>query len=105
MIGLSITDANISAMDFLMGDLEIPDQDQDFFSVLVTRETGSDWYVVEIGVEGLPDKWVLQVFDTGLCDPCYTFISPMPKGEDADLEEFPERIAEVIAMERVGAGT
>ena len=104
MIGLSVADANISAMDFLMNDLAIPEVDQDFFSILTTRETGSDWYAVEIGVEGLPDKWVLQVFDTGLCDPCYTFISPMPKGEDADLEEFPERIAAVITMERSGNG-
>ena len=105
MIALSTADANISAMDFLMADLEIPDVDQDFFSVLATRETGSDWYSVEIGVEGLPDKWVLQVFDTGECDPCYTFVSPMPKGEDADLEEFPDRIAAVIAMERAGNDT
>lgn len=102
MLSLSMTDANISAMDFLMQDLEIPDIDQDFFSILATRETGSEWYAVEIGVEGLPDKWVLQVFDTGQCDPCYTFVSPMPKGEDADLEEFPERIAQVIMMERTG---
>ncbi|EKV00046.1 hypothetical protein Lepto7375DRAFT_2136 [Leptolyngbya sp. PCC 7375] len=102
MLSLSMTDANMVAMDFLMQDLEIPDIDQDFFSILANRETGSEWYVVEIGVEGLPDKWVLQVFDTGQCDPCYTFVSPMPKEEDADLEEFPERIAQVITMERAG---
>ena len=104
MISLSTADANITAMDFLMADLEIPDVDQDFFSVLATRRTGSEWYVVEIGVEGLPDKWVLQVFDTGQCDPCYTFISPMPEGKDADLEEFPERIAEAITAERARNG-
>ncbi|MEL7509922.1 MAG: hypothetical protein AAFN42_21535 [Cyanobacteria bacterium J06554_1] len=102
MLGLSATDASMYAMNFLMQDLEIPGIDQDFFSILAARETGSDWYAVEIGVEGLPDKWVLQVFDTGQCDPCYTFVSPMPKGEDADLEEFPERIAQVISMERAG---
>jgi hypothetical protein len=34
---------------------------------------GETWYVVEIGVEGLSDKWVLQVYDTGECDPSYTF--------------------------------
>ncbi|MEM6255479.1 MAG: hypothetical protein AAF821_21400 [Cyanobacteria bacterium P01_D01_bin.156] len=104
MIGLSMTDANLSAMNFLMDDLEIPTGDQEFFAILATRETGSDWYVVEIGVEGLPDKWVLQVFDTGQCDPCYTFVSPMPAGEDADLEEFPERIAELITQARAGYG-
>ena len=100
MITLPITDAETSAMTFLMEDLEIPNTDRDFFCILSTRETGSDWYVVEIGVEGLPDKWVLQVFDTGLCDPCYTFTSPMPPGEDSDLDEFPARISTVLTMER-----
>ncbi|MEO0407622.1 MAG: hypothetical protein AAF289_09755 [Cyanobacteria bacterium P01_A01_bin.135] len=102
MIALPVTSAQASAMEFLMRDLEIPDEDQDFFAVLTAREAGSDWYVVEIGVEGLPDKWVLQVFDTGACDPCYTFVSPMPAGEDADLDEFPPPIAEAIANERNG---
>lgn len=102
MIALPISNAKTLAMDFLMTDLEIPQEDQDFFCILTTRETGSDWYVVEIGIEGLPDKWALQVFDTGQCDPCYTFVSPMPAGEDADLEEFPVRIAEIIAQERKG---
>ena len=105
MMSLSTTDARTVAIDFLMADLEIPAVDQDFFSILSTRDIGSDWYVVEIGVEGLPDKWVLQVFDTGQCDPCYTFVSPMPKGEDADLEEFPDSIAKTIAKERNGNGS
>jgi hypothetical protein len=99
---LMTTDAATIALEFLMTDLEIPEADQDFFSVLTTRATGSEWYVVEIGVEGLPDKWVLQVFDTGVCDPCYTFVSPMPAGEDADLQEFPAPIASALAAERSG---
>ena len=97
---LSTTDAEALALEFLLEDLEIPDDDRDFFSVISARETGSEWYVVEIGVAGLPDKWILQVFDTGTCDPCYTFNSPMPGGEDADLQEFPESIAKAIAAER-----
>jgi len=88
------------ALDFLLTDLEIPAADRDFFTVLGTRETGSEWYAVDIGVEGLPDRWVLQVFDTGQCDPCYTFVSPMPAGEDADLAEFPLPIAQAVATER-----
>lgn len=102
MTTLVATDAKTIAMEFLMADLEIPEEDQDFFSVLTARSTGSDWYTVEIGVEGLPDKWVLQVFDTGLCDPCYTFVSPMPAGEDADLQEFPDDIARALSTERAG---
>ena len=97
---LLTSEAATLAMDFLMGDLEIPEADHDFFSVIAARETGSDWCVSEIGVAGLPDKWVLQVFDTGQCDPCYTFTSPMPAEDDADLDEFPARIAEVVAAER-----
>lgn len=103
MSTLLTTDAEALALEFLLEDLEIPTADQDFFSALSTRKIGSDWYVVEIGVAGLPDKWVLQVFDTGQCDPCYTFVSPMPAEEDADLEEFPARIADVISIERTGA--
>lgn len=102
MTTLVTTDAETIAMEFLMTDLEIPDEDRDFFSVLSCRHAGSAWYVVEIGVEGLPDKWVLQVFDTGTCDPCYTFMSPMPAGEDADLQEFPDCIARVLSTERTG---
>ncbi|EDX87000.1 hypothetical protein S7335_4707 [Synechococcus sp. PCC 7335] len=98
---VTITEAEELAMTFLMDDLEISVEDQSFFLVISARETGSSWTVVEIGVAGLPDKWVLQVFDTGQCDPCYTFVSPMPKGEDADLSEFPSRIAEVVAAERI----
>jgi hypothetical protein len=99
---LVATDAKTIAMEFLMMDLEIPVEDQDFFHALLVRPTGSDWYVVEVGVEGLPDKWVLQVFDTGVCDPCYTFVSPMPAGEDADLQEFPDHIARALITERAG---
>ncbi|HIK57452.1 MAG TPA: hypothetical protein IGS37_20085 [Synechococcales cyanobacterium M55_K2018_004] len=95
-------DAEQIAMDFLMNDLEIPAEERDFFTILSARHTGSEWYVVEIGIEGLPDKWVLQVFDTGDCDPCYTFVSPMPPGEDSDLAEFPESIAVIVAAERRG---
>ncbi|MBE9137864.1 hypothetical protein IQ254_11780 [Nodosilinea sp. LEGE 07088] len=102
MLMLPTTEAETLAMSFLMEDLEILPENHDFFSVLSTRETGSEWYVVEIGVEGLPDRWVLQVFDTGQCDPCYTFVSPMPAGEDADLQEFPEDIAQAVAADRAG---
>ncbi|MEM1240245.1 MAG: hypothetical protein AAGI45_10430 [Cyanobacteria bacterium P01_H01_bin.26] len=105
MMTLSTAEATTLAMNFLMDDLEIPHGDQEFFSVLSTRAAGSEWYVVEIGVEGLPDKWVLQVFDTGRCDPCYTFTSPMPAAADADLEAFPEQIAKVVTMERAGNGS
>ncbi len=102
MMAIKMQDATAIALEFLWTDLDVPPEDQDFFAILSSRKSGSEWYVVEIGVEGLPDKWVLQVFDTGACDPCYTFVSPMPSGEDADLLEFPPAIANAIAAERQG---
>ncbi len=90
------------ALEFLMADLEIPQDDHDWFSILSARLIGETWYVVEVGVEGLPDKWVIQVYDTGECDPSYTFHSPIApeSGCSADLEELPETIAVAIATER-----
>lgn len=90
------------AIAFLVSDLEIPAEDQEWFSVLNVRSVGETWDVVEVGVEGLPDKWVLQVYDTGECDPSYTFYSPVnPTEADTGLEDMPEAIAQIIAKERV----
>lgn len=89
------------AIAFLMEDLEIDPDDQEWFSVLSVRPIGETWSVVEIGVEGLPDKWVLQVYDTGECDPSYTFSSPVKSTEtDTGLEDLPEAIAQILATER-----
>ncbi len=89
------------AIEFLISDLAIPAEDQEWFAVLSARPIGATWHVVEIGVEGLPDKWVLQVYDTGECDPCYTFSSPVNATEaDTGLEDLPEAIAQVLASER-----
>jgi hypothetical protein len=103
MITFPVTEAEQLALTFLMEDLDIPEDDREFFSVLASRLTDNDWYVVEVGIEGLPDKWVLQVFNTGECDPCYTFVSPISASEtDTGLEEFPPAIADVLAQERRG---
>lgn len=99
---LTPTQAGQLAIDFLLADLDVPEEDRDYFSILSARPSGVDWYVVEIGLDGLPDKWVLQVYNSGDCDPCYTFVSPMPATEDVDLAEFPTKIAEIIAAERRG---
>jgi hypothetical protein len=89
------------ALDFLMEDLGIASEDREWFSVLSSRFVQENWYVIEVGVEGLPDKWVLQVWDTGVCDPSYTFVSPIHALEGTnDLEELPDPIAAVIASER-----
>jgi len=89
------------AIEFLMDDLAIPEDDREWFSVLNVRPIGETWSVVEIGVEGLPDQWILQVYDTGECDPSYTFKSPVEATEsDTGLDDLPEAIAHILATER-----
>ncbi|MGA7937450.1 MAG: hypothetical protein WCA35_28120 [Kovacikia sp.] len=98
---LTTAEVGQRAIAFLMDDLEIATDDQEWFSVLSVRPIGETWHVVEIGVEGLPDQWVLQVYDTGECDPNYTFRSPVNATEaDTGLEDLPEAIAHLLATER-----
>lgn len=97
---MTAAEAERLAHSFLLEDLNIPTEDHDWFAVLGSRYIKDAWYVVEIGVEGLPDKWVIQVYDTGTCDPNYTFASPMAATDSSDLEELPESIAAVITAER-----
>ncbi|MEB3293375.1 MAG: hypothetical protein VKJ24_09455 [Synechococcales bacterium] len=103
MMTVETLDVEQLAIEFLMTDLGIPEDEQDFFAVLNSRSTDGEWAVVELGIEGLPDKWVLQVFSTGECDPCYTFISPIAAAHaDTGLDEFPPTIAEIVLQERRG---
>jgi hypothetical protein len=101
--GLNTSKVGQQAIAFLVADLELSPDDQDWFSVLSVREIGETWDVVEVGVEGLPDKWVVQVYDTGECDPSYTFYSPVKSTEaDTGLDELPESIAQILSTERLG---
>lgn len=99
---LTSTVAEQLALDFFLEDWEIPEDERDFFIPLNSRIVNNSWYVVEIGVEGLPDKWVIQVYDeTKDCDPCFTFVSPINASESGTgLEEMPESIAEILLSER-----
>jgi len=94
------SEAATQAFAFLMDDLAIAPEDHEWFTVLGTHLVGDAWYVVEIGLEGLPDKWVLQFYDTGECDPNYTFVSPLKGLDSSDLEDLPEAIAAVLTTER-----
>lgn len=97
----STNDVGQLAIEFLVNDLELSTEDQEWLAVLSIRPVGESWCVVEIGVEGLPDKWVVQVYDTGECDPSYVFSSPVKATEsDTGLEDLPETIAQVLATER-----
>lgn len=99
---LTSTDAEQLALDFFLEDWEITEAESDFFIPLDCRNIDNRWYIVEIGVEGLPDKWIIQVFnETKDCDPCFTFVSPIkPSESDTGLEELPESIAEILRSER-----
>ena len=99
---LTSTDAEQMALKFFLEDWEIPEDDCDFFVPLSSHSVEDRWYIVEIGVEGLPDKWVIQVYDeTKECDPCFTFVSPIkPSESETGLEEMPESIAEILLSER-----
>ncbi len=95
------TEAEQLAFNFLMAEWDISEDDRQWFTILGSRLVTDMRYVVEIGVEGLPDKWVIQVYDTGECDPNYTFSSPIKALDGtADLADLPDPIAEAIASER-----
>lgn len=98
---MNATEAGQIAFDFLMADLEIPEDEQEWFEILESNFSQQSWYTVKIGLEGLPDQWILQVFDTGVCDPCYTFNSPIKAADgSADLDCLPESIATTLMRER-----
>jgi hypothetical protein len=98
---LTETEAGELAIAFLTEDLGIAEEDREWFTVMSSKFLGESWYVVEIGIEGTPDKWVVQVYDTRECDPSYTFVSPVsPEDDHTDLAELPEEIANVVIAER-----
>jgi hypothetical protein len=101
MMDLTATQAEALALDFLMNEWNVASDDREWFTPLSARFIGESWYVVEIGLEGLPDKWVIQVYDTGECDPSYTFVTPIPVASGyADLSDLPEMVAEMLVAER-----
>ena len=96
----SQTEAEKLAINFLSNEWEIPEAEQEWFTIKYVRPESS-WYIVEVGIEGCPDYWILQVYDTTECDPCYTFVSPLSGSQDRDdLNELPESIANMISFER-----
>jgi hypothetical protein len=98
---ITLAEAQYIAFDFLINEWDLSVEERDWFLVLACRTIDAAWHIVEIGVEGVPDKWIFQVFDTGYCDPSYTFSSPMQAlGQNTELTGMPERIAEIIQYER-----
>ncbi|ACK66849.1 conserved hypothetical protein [Rippkaea orientalis PCC 8801] len=101
---ISLQDAEKLAIDFLMNEWELSESERDWFLVVKSRSIpDSWWYIVEVAIKDLPDKWVIQVYEDGECDPCYTFTSPFYKSNTTiQLTQLPQGIAEVLKEERSG---
>lgn len=98
---LTATDAGQIALEFLLAEWNLFEEDRNWFVVVSCRLVGQSWYIVELAVKGFPDRWYIQVYDTGECDPNYIFISPFSGDkEDFDLVGIPHLIAEVLVSER-----
>ncbi|MEC4818374.1 MAG: hypothetical protein SAK29_34650 [Scytonema sp. PMC 1069.18] len=98
---LTSTDAGQIALDFISTEWNISEADKPWFVIVNSRLIGQDWYIVELAVAGFPDRWYIQVYDTGECDPDYTFVSPVSGSEGfVDFKDLPELIAEVLVSER-----
>ncbi|GAB1539160.1 hypothetical protein NUACC21_18250 [Scytonema sp. NUACC21] len=98
---LTETHAAQIALEFLMAEWNISDEDREWFVIVNSRLIGQSWYIVEICVAGFPDKWYIQVYDTGACDPNYIFVSPISGSEGhTDLKDLPYLVAEVLVSER-----
>jgi hypothetical protein len=98
---LTSIDAGQIALEFLMADWNVSEPNREWFTIFNSRLIGECWYIVELGIAGFADRWFIQVYDNGECDPNYTFISPM-RGSDGyvDLMDLPELVAEVLGSER-----
>lgn len=93
-------EAQVKALNFIAEEWSLPPSDQEWLTVTAARLIGESWYVVELGVEGLPDQWVVQVYDTGECDPDYTFVSPLATLDQAEADLMPAAIATMLTTER-----
>ncbi len=88
------------AVNFLGDEWNLSASDREWLTVITARLIGESWYVVEVGVVGIPDKWVIQVYNTGECDPDYTFLSPLATLTLAEAEPMPTAIAAMLEAER-----
>ena len=101
---ISLSEAEQKAIEFIVEEWELSEQEKELFSIEKSRKIDDKWwYIVEVTVNSLPDKWVIQVYEDGDCDPCYTFVSPFSKQEHSNnLEQIPNKLALAIQEERKG---
>lgn len=101
---ISLVEAEKKAIEFIVEEWELSEQEKELFFVEKSRRIDDKWwYIVEVKVNNLPDKWVIQVYDDGDCDPCYTFVSPFSESEKTkQLDNIPQRLALALQEERTG---
>ncbi len=98
---LDSTEAEKLAFTFLTNEWNVPSKDRDWFTIISSSTLGEEGYNVEIGIDGFPDRWIVEVYDNGKCEPCYEFTSPIRDSEtNSDLEDLPDWIAQVLIAER-----
>lgn len=98
---ITSTQAERLALEFLTHEWNVPSEDQDWFTIISCCTMGEDGYNVEIGIDGFPDRWIVEVYDVGKCEPYYDFTSPIRDSEtNSDLEDLPDWIAQVLMAER-----
>jgi hypothetical protein len=88
------------AKAFLADEWELSPADRTWLTVLSSTFKAEGWHIVELGIYGCPDIWVMQVYDTGQCDPCYTFKPAHSEGAKMKyLEILPDAIAAMLLAE------
>jgi hypothetical protein len=98
---LTSTDAGQIALEFLMAEWNVLEENREWFAIVNSRLIGQSWYIVELAVPGFPDRWYVQVYDNGACDPDYTFLSPIRGSQEyMNLNQLPSLVAEVLVSER-----
>ena len=101
---ISLSEAEQKAINFIVEEWELSAQEKELLTIENSRKIDDKWwYIVEVAVNHLPDKWVMQVYDDGECDPCYTFVSPFSESEKlANLDNLPQKLALALKEERIG---
>ena len=101
---ISLSEAEQNAINFIIEEWELSLEEKNWFETKNSKKIDDKWwYIVEVFVKNLPDKWVIQVYDDGECDPCYTFVSPFSKEEKlANLDTLPKKLASALQEERMG---
>ncbi|MDJ0508027.1 MAG: hypothetical protein QNJ64_02040 [Crocosphaera sp.] len=101
---ISLSEAEQKAVNFIVEEWELSAQEKQLLMIEKSRKIEDKWwYIVEVTVNNLPDKWVMQVYDDGECDPCYTFVSPFSEAQNsASLDHIPQKLALAIKEERIG---